>query len=81
MTVAATVVVVTTVGAPQNHRPPTAMVICHSRSSNHDGFVESVHLNQERSISSSGKWGTCYFSVLAPGPTIFKLPPKASSTG
>jgi len=30
---------------------------------------------------SSGKWGTCYFSVLAPGPTIFKLPPKASSTG
>jgi len=25
--------------------------------------------------------GTCYFSVLAPGPTIFKLPPKESSTG
>jgi len=30
--------------------------------------------------TSSGKWGTCYFSVLSPGPTIFKLPPKASST-
>jgi len=27
-----------------------------------------------------GKSGTCYISVLAPGPTIFKLPPKASST-
>jgi len=36
---------------------------------------------KNRPKASSRKWGTCYFSVLAPGPTIFKLPPKASSTG
>ena len=27
-----------------------------------------------------GKWSTCYFSVQAPGPTIFILPPTAFST-
>jgi len=33
--------------------------------------------NSRQVTASSKKWGTCYFSVLAPGPTIFTLPPKA----
>jgi len=31
-------------------------------------------------LQSSGKWGTCNLFVLTPGPTIFKLPPEASTT-